>query len=442
MQKSGKAGVIDRFFGISAHNSSVSREITAGLTTFVTLAYIVIVNPAILSAAGIPKGPATTATILSAVFGTLLMGLYAKRPFAVAPYMGENAFIAFTVVKVMGYSWQTALGAVFIGGVLFVILTLTGTRGWLSRALPACLKYSFGAGIGLFLTLIGLVDTGIVNLGIKGAPLKLGNLTQAPVLLAIGGFILIALLLNRRIPGGMLLGILATAAAGWLLGLSPVPEHFFSPPAPLTNIWFQIDFQGAFSWGFFSVILTVFIMDFVDTMAALIGLGARAGLLDEDGNLPDVDKPLLVDALATVAGALLGTTTTGTFIESAAGIEAGGRTGLTAVVTAAALLLCLFFAPILTAVPAYAYGPALIIVGGMMLSLVGKIDFSDYSEWIPAFMTIALMSFTYNLGIGITAGFIIYPIMKIGSGRRNEVSAGLLLMSAFSALFYIFYPYH
>ena len=433
---------IDRFFQISARQSTVGREVIAGLTTFVTLAYIVIVNPAILSAAGIPKGPSTTATILSAVFGTLVMGLYARRPFAVAPYMGENAFIAFTVVKVMGHTWQTALGAVFIGGILFVILTLSGTRGWLANAIPSSLKYAFGAGIGLFLTLIGLVDTGIVTLGIPDAPVKVGILTQPSVGLAIAGFLVIALLLNKKIPGGMLLGILGTAAAGWLLGISPAPKEIFSTPAPLTEIWFKIDLKGALTWGFFSVILTVFIMDFVDTMAALIGLGARANLLDENGNLPDIDKPLLADALATVVGALLGTTTTGTYIESAAGIEAGGRTGLTAVVTAAALLLCLFFAPVLTAIPAYAYGPALIIVGGMMLSLIAKIDFSDYSEWIPAFITISLMSFTYNLGIGITAGFIVYPIMKIGSGHARQIDPGMWLLAAVSLLFYIFYPYH
>ncbi len=433
---------IDRFFQISARQSTVGREVIAGLTTFVTLAYIVIVNPAILSAAGIPKGPSTTATILSAVFGTLVMGLYARRPFAVAPYMGENAFIAFTVVKVMGHTWQTALGAVFIGGILFVILTLSGTRGWLANAIPSSLKYAFGAGIGLFLTLIGLVDTGIVTLGIPGAPVKVGILTQPSVGLAIAGFLVIALLLNKKIPGGMLLGILGTAAAGWLLGISPAPKEIFSTPAPLTEIWFKIDLKGALTWGFFSVILTIFIMDFVDTMAALIGLGARANLLDENGNLPDIDKPLLADALATVVGALLGTTTTGTYIESAAGIEAGGRTGLTAVVTAAALLLCLFFAPVLTAIPAYAYGPALIIVGGMMLSLIAKIDFGDYSEWIPAFITISLMSFTYNLGIGITAGFIVYPIMKIGSGHARQIDPGMWLLAGVSLLFYIFYPYH
>ncbi len=433
---------LDRFFGLSAQHTTTGREIVAGLTTFVTLAYIVIVNPAILSAAGIPRGPSTTATILSAAFGTLLMGLYARRPFAIAPYMGENAFIAFTVVKVMGHTWQTALGAVFIGGVLFTLLTLTGTRGWLARAIPASLKYAFGAGIGLFLTLIGLVDCGVVTLGVPGAPLKVGNLARPEIMLAIAGLLLIVLLLQRKIPGGILLGILATAAASWLLGLAPPPAAIFSAPEPLGPIFLKLDIRGALSWGFFSVILTLFIMDFVDTTAALIGLGARAGLLDEDGNLPEIDKPMLADALATVAGALLGTTTTGTFIESAAGIEAGGRTGLTAVVCALALLACLFCAPLLTAVPACAYGPALIIVGGMMLELVGRINHNDYCEWIPAFLTIALMSFTYNLGIGITAGFILYTVMQLTAGHGRRIAPGMWLLAAGSLIFYIFYPYH
>jgi len=432
----------ERIFKLSRNGTTIGRETIAGLTTFVTLAYIVIVNPAILSAAGIPKGPSMTATILSAVFGTLVMGFYANRPFAVAPYMGENAFIAFTVVKVMGHTWQTALGAVFIGGVLFTILTLTGTRGWLSRAIPASLKYAFGAGIGLFLTLIGLVDCKIVSLGVPGAPLRVGNLATPEVLLAIGGIILIAILLHRKVPGGILLGILVTAVASWVTGVAPPPKGLFSAPESLGPIFLQLDIKGALSWGFFSVILTLFIMDFVDTMAALIGLGARAGLLDDEGNLPEIDKPMLADALATVVGALLGTSTTGTFIESAAGIEAGGRTGLTAVVTALALLGCLFFAPLLTAIPACAYAPALIIVGGMMLELIGRIESQDYCEWIPAFLTIALMSFTYNLGIGITAGFILHTLLQAIAGRTRRITPGMWLLASASLIFYIFYPYH
>lgn len=429
------------YFRIEQHHSTIQREIVAGITTFLTVSYIIIVNPAILEAAGIPKGPSTVATILSAALGTLIMGLYAGRPFAVAPYMGENAFIAYTVVGVLGYSWQTALGAVFIGGVLFVILTVLRLRSWLAQAIPPCLKYAFAVGIGLFLTLIGLVSTGLIRLGVPAAPVQVGNLTAPTSLLAILGFLSISLLLALRVRGGMLYGILGVTVLGYVWGITPAPQRLVSPPPALSAIWFQLDIVGALTWGFFSVVLTVFIMDFVDTMGTLIGLSARADLLDARGNLPEIEKPMLADAVATVVGALLGTTTTGTFIESAAGIEAGGRTGLTAVVTAMLFLLGLFFAPFLTSIPAYAYGPALIAVGCLMLSVVQYIDFTDYTEMVPAFVTIVLMSFTYNLGIGITAGFIVYPVMKLCTGKVRDIPAGLWVLCGLSLLFYLIYPY-
>lgn len=428
-------------FGLREHNTDVKTEVLAGFTTFLTMSYIIVVNPAILEAAGIPKGPSMVATILSAVFGTLVMGIYANRPFAIAPYMGENAFIAYTVVKILGYSWQTGLGAVFIGGVLFTILTLLRVRRWLVEAIPQSLKYSFAVGIGLFLTFIGLNDAGIVTLGIPGAPVKVGDLSSPQVLLAILGFITIAVLMVRRIRASILIGIIFVTLLSYILKVTKPPESWISMPPSLAPIFLKLDILGALKWGFFSVILTVFVMDFVDTMGTLIGLGARAGMLDEEGNLPEVEKPMLADALATVVGALLGTTTTGTYIESAAGIEAGGRTGLTALVTAGLFLLALFFAPFLTAVPAHAYGPALIVVGLMMLEPIRRIDFSDYTELIPAFAVVTLMSFTYNLGIGMTAGFVLYPLLKLISGRAREVPAGAWVLCALSLIFYIFYPY-
>ena len=434
-------GAIDRYFRITELNSSIKTEIMGGMVTFMTMVYIVIVNPAILEAAGIPKGPSMVATILSAFFGTMLMGLYARRPFAIAPYMGENAFIAFTVVKVLGYSWQTALGAIFIGGVLFVVITVLGLRGWLAKAIPVGLKYSFAVGIGLFLTFIGLNDTGIVTVGVPGAPVHVGDISSAPVLLAIFGVILIGILMIRRIKGAILIGILATTFLSFIFHIAPMPTKWISMPPSLTPIFFKIDIAGALTWGFFAVILTVFIMDFVDTIGTLIGVSARAGFLDKNGNLPEIEKPMLADALATLFGALIGTTTAGTFIESAAGIEEGARTGLASVVTAFLFLVCLFFAPFFTAIPAQAYGPALIIVGMLMLSPITKIDFTDYTELIPAFATIVLMSFTYNLGIGITAGFILYPLFKLIAGRYNEIHPGLWILTPLSILFYVFYPY-
>lgn len=433
--------MLAKFFRFDELGTDLRTEILAGFTTFVTMAYIIIVNPAILSAAGIPKGPSMVATILSAAFGTLVMGLYAKRPFAIAPYMGENAFIAYTVVKVLGYNWQTALGAVFIGGVLFTLLTVLRVRSWLAEAIPQNLKISFSIGIGLFLTFIGLNETGLVVLGSPGAPVKLGDITEPAALLAILGFVLIAVLMVYRIRGAILLGILVVTAISYVADVTEAPSSIVSMPPSLAPIFLKLDIAGALTWGFFSVILTVFVMDFVDTLGTLIGVSARAGLLDENGNLPEIEKPMLADALATVAGALMGTTTTGTYIESAAGIEEGGRSGMTAVVVAFLFLLALFFSPLLTAVPAHAYGPALIIVGLLMLQSASELKTSDFTEYVPSFAVVVLMSFTYNIGVGMTSGFVLYPLLKLVSGKARDVKPGMWVLGLLSLLFYVFYPY-
>lgn len=433
--------MLEKIFKLKEQGTDVRTEVIAGFTTFMTMAYIIVVNPAILESAGIPKGPSMVATILSAAFGTLIMGFYAKRPFAIAPYMGENAFVAYTVVKVLGYSWQTALGAIFIGGVLFTLITICRLRVWLANAIPEGLKYSFAVGIGLFLTFIGLNEAGIVILGVPGAPVKIGNITTVPVLLAIFGFVLIGILMVKRVKGAILIGILTTTFFAFVFGAAKVPESLISLPPDVRLILFKLDILGALTWGFFAVILVVFIMDFVDTIGTLIGVSARAGFLDKKGNLSEIEKPMLADALATVFGALVGTTTTGTFIESAAGVEEGGKTGLTAVIVAILFLIALFFAPILIAIPPFAYGPALIIVGLLMLSPITKIDFGDYTESIPAFAVVVLMSFTYNIGVGMTAGFVLYPFFKSIAGKYKEVHPGLWILAILSLLFYIFYPY-
>jgi adenine/guanine/hypoxanthine permease len=431
-----------RFFEFARHQTTYQREIVAGITTFLTMAYIIIVNPAILEAAGIPKGPSMTATILSAAFGTLIVGVYAKRPFAIAPYMGENAFIAFTVVKVLGFPWQTALGAIFIAGVLFTILTVLNVRSWMANAIPLSLKYSFSVGIGLLLTFIGLNETGIVECGIPGAPVCLGALSNPPVLLAIGGFFLMAWLIVKRIHGAMIIGILAVTVASIGIGVTQAPRALVAlPPSPMPILG-QLDIVGALSPKALPVVVIVFVMAFVDTVGTLIGLSSRAGLLDREGNLPEIEKPMLADALANLIAPLLGTTTSGVYIESAAGIEEGGRTGFTAVVVAFFFLLALFFVPIFTAVPPHAYGAALIIIGVFMIAPITKIDFSDFTELIPAFLTIVLISFTYNIGVGITAGLLSYPFFKLITGRGREVPAALWALAALSLLFYVVYPYH
>jgi len=432
---------LGRYFGLQQSGTTLGREVTAGVTTFVTMSYIIVVNPAVLKSAGIPAQPAMVATIVTAIFGTLLMGLYANRPFAIAPYMGENAFIAFTVVQVLGYSWQAALASVFIAGVLFLLLTVVKLRQWLVDAIPSALRYSFAVGIGLFLTFVGLNETGIVMLGTQGAPVRTGHVTSAPVLVAIFGFVLMAVLMIRRFPGAILVGIVTTALLAFGVKVAPPPHGWVSLPPSLSPVLFKLDLRQAWSWGFFPVVLTIFVMAFVDTMGTLIGVSARAGFLDENGNLPQIERPMIADALSTTFAALVGTTTSGAFIESATGVEAGGRTGLTAVVTAMCFAGTLFFSPFVAAIPPQAYGPALIVVGLLMLAPITKIRFDDFTELIPAFAVVALMSFTYNIGVGITAGFVLYPFCKLVAGRVGEVKAGLWVLAGLSLLFFIFYPY-
>jgi AGZA family xanthine/uracil permease-like MFS transporter len=423
------------------HGSSVSREIIGGLTTFTTMSYIVVVNPAILAAAGIPVGPSFVATVLAAVFGCVLMGVYANRPFAVAPYMGENAFIAFTVCRLLGYRWQTALAAIFVAGILFVLLTVLRLRQWLVDAVPQSLRHSFAVGIGLFLTFIGLNQAGIVILGVPGAPVRSGHITAAPVLVAIAGFLLISVLMIRKVPGAILLGIVITAAVAFLVRTAPPPAHLLSLPPSLRPILWQLDFRGALTWNAFPIVFTVFIMAFLDTMGTLIGVSARAGFLDENGNLPQIERPMLVDALCNCFAPALGTSTTGVFVESATGIEAGGRTGLTALVTAGCFVLTLFFSPLVAAIPHQAYAPALIAVGLFMLAPIAHIDFTDYTESIPAFAVVTLMCFTFNIAVGISAGFVLYPLCKMAGGRMGQIKPALWFLTALSLLFFVFYPY-
>jgi adenine/guanine/hypoxanthine permease len=432
---------LSSFFEFDRHNANFKTEIIAGLTTFVTMAYIIVVNPKILEVAGIPFGASMVATALSAFFGTLLMGIYAKRPFAVAPYMGENAFIAYTVVGVLGYSWETALGAIFVSGMLFTLITVLKLRTWLANSIPRPLKIGFTVGIGLFLAFIGLNETGLVELGVPGAPVHIGDIREPQVLLAIFGFVLIAFLMIRKISGAILIGILSVSLIGFMSGLAPVPDSLVSMPPSLEPTWLKLDIAGSLTWGFFSVILTVLVMDFVDTLGTLLGLAVKADLLDKDGNLPQVEKPMLVDAIATVVASLLGTTTTGAYIESATGIQAGGKTGFTAVIIAFLFLASLFFVPLVTAIPAFAYGPSLIIVGILMMSVVNELDFGKFEQAVPVFCTIVLMSFTFNIGIGMTAGFVLYPFFQVISGNAKDVNAGMLILGAMSLAFYVFYPY-
>ncbi len=453
--------VLERLFRLRERGTTVRTEALGGVTTYLTMAYIIVVNPAILSAAGIPAGPGTIATILTAAFGSLLMGLHAKRPIAVAPYMGENAFIAFTLTA-MGVSWPQCLGAVFVSGVAFLIITLLGIRGWLARSISPSMTHSFAAGIGLFLAFIGLYETGIVTSAVAGlppqallapggellrppdVPLKVGDLGRPEVLLGIFGFLLIAVLLARRVKGAILLGIVVTAAAGGLLGLAHPPRALVALPWGNEPGWgaiaLRLDIPGVLTLGMLPVLLTLFLMSFLDTLGTLVGVGAAGGMLDEKGNFPQVERPMTVDALACMFAALAGTSTSGAYIESAAGIREGARTGLAAVVTALLFVASLFFVPLVEALQPlkFAYGPALVAVGAMMAGSIARIDFEDLTELVPAFATIGMMVFTYNIANGLTAGLVLYPVMKILCGRARELNGGMAALALLCAVYYVF----
>lgn len=451
---------LNRLFALDSRRTTARVEILGGVTTFVTMAYIIVVNPAILAFAGLPTGPSTVATILAAIFGSALMGFYANRPVAVAPYMGENAFVAFGLTA-MGIAWPQALGAVFVSGFLFLLLTLTGIRAWMADAISASLKHSFAAGIGLFMALIGLYEAGIVTSFVAGipaqgllsagtsvlrapdVPLKLGNLRDPQVLLAISGFILIVVLQQRRVRGAILLGMAAIGGLGMMLGLATLPNRVMALPFVgeySLSLAFQLDIPGVLKISFLPVLLTLFLMGFLDTLGTLVAVGAAGDLLDEKGNLPEVEKPMLVDALSCMFSGLVGTTTSGAYIESATGIREGARTGLAAVTTAALFAMSLFFIPLVEPLQhlRFAYAPALIAVGLAMMSSFRRIDFDDLTEAVPAFATIVMMVFTYNIANGLTAGLLLYPLIKVGAGRARELRAGSLALAALCGVYYVF----
>ena len=451
----------ERLFKLRENGTTVRIEILGGATTFITMAYIIVVNPAILSFAGIPQGPSTVATILAAAFGSLLMGFYANRPIAVAPYMGENAFIAFGLAM-MGIGWQQRLGAVFISGLVFALITLLRVRSWLANSISTSLKHSFAVGIGLFLAFIGLYETGIVTSSVTGmaaqallrggasvlsapdVPVKIGNLRSPQVLLALFGFLIISMLLYRRVRGGILLGIAATAVLGYALGLGEAPRGVLALPFAgefsLSAIALKLDILAMLKLSMLPILLTLFLMGFLDTLGTLVGVGAAGNMIDEKGNFPNIERPMMVDAMTCMFSAVVGTSTSGAYIESATGIREGARTGLAAVTTSMLFVASLFFIPLITPLQhlRYAYGPALIAVGVLMIGSIKKIDFNDLTEVIPSFATIVMMIFTYNIANGLTAGLVLYPLFKLLAGRWKELNAGSLVLGMLCLVYYVF----
>ncbi|MDO9498653.1 NCS2 family permease [Falsiroseomonas sp.] len=423
---------MDRFFELTARGTTPRTEILAGLATYLTMVYIVVVNPSIMAAAGIDHGAAFVATCLAAAIGSLLMGLLANYPIALAPGMGLNAYFAFVVVGAMGIPWQVALGAVFVSGLMFFVVSVLRIREWLINGIPMSLKLGIGAGIGFLLALIGLQGMGVV-VPSPATMVGLGRLTAPATLLACAGFLLIAGLAARRIPGAIVLGILATAAIGLPFGLTEFKGILAMPPS-LAPTFLQMDIAGALSLGLVVIVFTFFLLDLLDNTGTLIATAHRAGLMNADGTVPRLGRVLVADSGGAMIGAALGTSTTVSYIESVAGIQAGGRTGLTAVTVAALFLLTLFLAPLATSIPAFATAPALVFVACLMAKGLQDLAWEDTTEYLPAILTALAMPFTFSIATGIGLGFLSYALVKTMAGRAGEVHGAVWLLAALSAV--------
>ena len=418
---------LERYFELKEHGTTVRTEILAGGTTFLTMAYIIFVNPAILSASGMDRDAIFVATCLAAALSSAIMALYANYPIALAPGMGLNAFFAFGLVKGMGLSWQVALGAVFISGVINVILSLLPVREWIFDAIPRSLKMAISAGIGFFLAIIALENAGVV-VDHPATLVTLGSMTKPTVVLAACGFLLMLGLEARRITGSIIIAILATTAIGVAFGLTPAGKVFSLPPS-LGPTFLQLDIWGALNVGLFTVIFALVFVDLFDTAGTLVGVTHRAGLLTKEGKLPRLRQAMLADSSATLIGSLLGTSNTTSYIESAAGVNAGGRTGLTALTVAILFLAALFLAPLAGMVPAYATAPALLFVACIMAKGVTELDWEDVTEYGPAVLCLVIMPLTYSIAHGIAFGFIAYAVAKLLSGRWNELSWPVIILA-------------
>jgi AGZA family xanthine/uracil permease-like MFS transporter len=428
-------GFLERRFQLRAHGTSPRQEVVAGVTTFLAMAYITVVNPGILSAAGMDFGAVFVATCLAAAIGTGVMGFYANYPVAQAPGMGQNAYFTYGVVLGLGHSWQSALGAVFISGLLFIVLSLLPIREWLINAIPRSLKLGISAGIGFFLGIIALSGSGII-VADEATLVSLGDLTATPAIFLLMGFVLITALAARGNVGAVVLGMLAVTALGWATGAAEFKGVVAAPP-PMTTL-FELDIASAFNLSMVTVILTLLLVDVFDTAGTLVGVANRAGMLDERGHLPRLRKALLADSSATVVGAVLGTSSTTSYIESAAGVEAGGRTGLTALTTALLFLLCLFIAPLAQSIPAFATGAALLFVATIMARALEDLEWSELGESAPAVVTALAVPLTYSIADGIGLGFISYALVKIISGQASKCPPAVYLVAVIFMLKFAF----
>ncbi len=428
--------MLERYFGLAAAGTTVRTEVVAGVTTFLTMAYIIVVNPSILEIAGMDRNSVFVATCLAAAFSTAIMGLYANYPIALAPGMGLNAFFAFGLVKGMGLSWETALGAVFCSSVLTVALSVSPARAWIFDGIPRALKYGIAGGIGLFLAIIGLKNAGIV-VAHPATLITLGDMHQPAAILAGLGFIAMVALEARKVPGAIVISILGTTAVGIVLGLTPFHGIISAPPS-IEPTFLKLDIWGALQWGVISTILVLMFVDLFDTAGTLVGVTQRAGLMTKDGKLPRLRQALVADSSASLVGSLLGTSNTTSYIESAAGVEAGGRTGLVALVVAGLFLLAIVFAPLANSVPGFATAPALVLVACYMAKGLVDLDWSDITEYGPGMVAAIAMPFTFSIAHGIAFGFITYAAAKALAGRASEVSGAVWTIAILFVLKFAF----
>ena len=433
-------GLLEKVFKLSEHNTDVKTEIIAGITTFMTMAYILVVNVNILGEAGMDRNAVFAATAIAAFIGCAAMALLANYPIALAPGMGLNAFFAYTVVLGMGHTWQFALCAVLIEGIIFIILTATNVREKIIDCIPPVLKHAVTAGIGLFIAFIGLANAGLVVNG--STILALGDMRNPLVLLTIVGIIIASILIAKNVKGAFLIAMLAISAIGMTLGLVDLPQGIISTTVPsikpLFLQAFSVPTNEIFSLKMLVIVITFLFVDLFDTVGCLVGVASKGDLLDENGKLPKAKQALFADAIATTAGALLGTSTVTSYVESASGIGEGGRTGLTAMTTGILFLLSLFLSPLFIAVPTQATSPVLIIVGVMMASSLKEIDFNDFTNAIPAFLTLVMMPFAYSIADGIIFGIISFTILKLATGKSKEVNVYLIVLSILFALKFVF----
>lgn len=427
--------MLQKLFGFDPNVHSVKTEILAGVTTFLTMAYILALSPNVLAAAGMDKGALFTSTVISTVLATLLMAIYAKLPFSLAPGVGLNAFFAYTVCLTMGYSWQFALTAVLLEGLIFIVLTITNVREQIVNALPMSLKYAISAGIGLFIAFIGMQNSHII-VNNDATLVSLGDITQGPAMLGMIGLLVTSVLLILRVRGALLLGILITTLIGIPLGITNLSGLVGMPPS-VEPILFKFEFDKIFTTEMAFVVFTFLFVDIFDTIGTLVGVSTRAGMVDKNGRIPHLKKAFLVDAVGTTAGAMVGTSTVTTFVESASGVAEGGRTGLTSFTTAICFIIALFLAPFFLSVPGAATAPVLILVGLMMMSQVQKIDFANYSESIPAFLCIVMMPLSYSISEGIALGMIAYVLLHLCAGKYKSITVASWILAAFFVLKYL-----